>query len=539
MRRCIALAAFALAACGAPATVKQPAAASARAAPDATPKAPLEWAEFNDKTFARAKAERKFVVMDGSAEWCHWCHVMEAVTYHDPAVSQILRERFIAAKVDVDSRPDIEERYAAYGWPATVIFSPDAAELGKYRGYIAPDEFAELLRAVVSAGAGPEVAAAKLVPLADAPLTAEQMASIARSTQLGLDAYWDDAQAGWGHQQKLGIPTTNAWTLQRARTDAVSRQRALAVLGQQRKIMDPIWGGIYQYSTDGDWEHPHFEKLMTYNAGALDNYAEAFELTGDAAWLDTAKQLRGFISRFMMSPEGGFYATIDADLNAHEVGKTFLTGHEYYAKGEADRLALGSPRIDTHEYGRENGLVIAALCSYFRATRDVTARDQASRCAARMVATHASAKGGMTHDVSAGADAARILFLSDNAALAFGLARLAEEGAAPELLTSALGIADFALAELEDKRGGGFFAHTVDDAAVGVFAERRKPFEDNVAMIRALIKLAVLSPAKAPVYRRAIDRGLRAIATPDAIHDRGRFVGDLLLALGEATARSR
>ena len=156
-----------------------------------------------------------------------------------------------------------------------------------------------------------------------------------------------------------------------------------------------------------------------------------------------------------------------------------------------------------------------------------------------MVATHASAKGGMTHDASAGSDAARVLFLSDNAALAFGLARLAEEGAAPELLTSALGIADFALAELEDKRGGGFFAHTVDDAAVGVFAVRRKPLEDNVAMIRALIKLAVLSPAKAPVYRRAIDRGLRAIATPDAIKERGRFVGDLLLALDEATARSR
>src|SRR5258706_5919290 len=41
------------------------------------PKEPLPWAEFNAATFARAKAERRFIVMDGSAEWCHWCHVME------------------------------------------------------------------------------------------------------------------------------------------------------------------------------------------------------------------------------------------------------------------------------------------------------------------------------------------------------------------------------------------------------------------------------------------------------------------------------
>ena len=40
------------------------------------------------ETFARAKAERKYIVMDGSAEWCHWCHVMEATTYHDAAVAR-------------------------------------------------------------------------------------------------------------------------------------------------------------------------------------------------------------------------------------------------------------------------------------------------------------------------------------------------------------------------------------------------------------------------------------------------------------------
>ena len=47
------------------------------------PREPLAWAPFAPETFARAKAERKFVVLDGSAEWCHWCHVMEDESFDD------------------------------------------------------------------------------------------------------------------------------------------------------------------------------------------------------------------------------------------------------------------------------------------------------------------------------------------------------------------------------------------------------------------------------------------------------------------------
>src|SRR5262249_11919526 len=130
--------------CGAVAPPATPAEKNAMI--EGAPREELPWGTFSPETFARAKAERKYVVMDGSAEWCHWCHVMEATTYHDPEVRKILDANFIAVKVDIDSRPDLEERYGDYGWPATVIFSPDATELGKFKGYIAPDKFAEILR---------------------------------------------------------------------------------------------------------------------------------------------------------------------------------------------------------------------------------------------------------------------------------------------------------------------------------------------------------------------------------------------------------
>ncbi|HEU4538521.1 MAG TPA: DUF255 domain-containing protein [Polyangiaceae bacterium] len=110
------------------------------------------WASFSFETFARAKAEHKFIVLDGTAEWCRPCRAMEATTYRDPAVRRLLDEHFIAIRVDVDANPDVGKLYADWGWPATVLFSPDAAELGKHQGYIGPEEFAGILRKVVAEG---------------------------------------------------------------------------------------------------------------------------------------------------------------------------------------------------------------------------------------------------------------------------------------------------------------------------------------------------------------------------------------------------
>src|SRR5580704_10128307 len=157
--------------------VARPAAppAAATAAAEGAPRDALAWADLTPATFARAKAERRYVILDGAAEWCHWCHVMEATTYHDPKVKELLDARFIAVKVDVDARPDVEERYADWGWPATVIFSPDAEELGKLRGYVAPEELLRVLREVVASGgegasSGEARAASPREPLSDATL---------------------------------------------------------------------------------------------------------------------------------------------------------------------------------------------------------------------------------------------------------------------------------------------------------------------------------------------------------------------------------
>lgn len=534
MRRVVlAFALVSLAACGGSRATGRPAADAAHA--EGAPREPLAWTDLTPATFARAKAEGKYVLLDGSAEWCHWCHVMEATTYHDPAVRKILDAHFITAKVDVDARPDIEERYGDWGWPATILFSPDGAELGKYRGYIAPDKFSAILSEIVASKAKdkPTPTSAEVPPEAPrAALSEEHLAWVQHAVDVELDDYWDEKRGGWGRMQKAPLGWNNAWMLRRAEQgDDEARRKAIFTLDQQSRLIDPVWGGIYQYSAASDWDHAHFEKLMTFQAPALDNYATAYRLTKEPRHLERAKRMHAYLERFMKGPEGGFYTSQDADLNAHERDKPFLNGHQYYALDERGRLARGVPRVDKGEYGRENGLAIAAYATFYEVTGDAAVLAAAERAAERVWSTHLTPEGGITHGPrTEGARA--MLHLSDNAAFAYGLARLYEVTKRDLHLERAKKIADFVIGGLADPRGGGLFAHTADPDAVGVFAARRVPFEDNVMAVRALSRVA--RATRDARYGKAIDRVLRAISTPEEIKGRGRMLGDYLLALDES-----
>src|ERR1017187_3275128 len=80
------------------------------------PPAQLAWHPWSASVFAQARSENKFVLLDLEAVWCHWCHVMDDVTYRDPAVVQLLNQRYLLVNVDQDARPDISSRYQDYGW---------------------------------------------------------------------------------------------------------------------------------------------------------------------------------------------------------------------------------------------------------------------------------------------------------------------------------------------------------------------------------------------------------------------------------------
>jgi uncharacterized protein YyaL (SSP411 family) len=71
----------------------------------------IVWRSWSDSVFAEARSEHRFVLLDLGTVWCHWCHVMDEVTYRDPEVIDLVQKRYIAVRVDADSRPDLSNRY--------------------------------------------------------------------------------------------------------------------------------------------------------------------------------------------------------------------------------------------------------------------------------------------------------------------------------------------------------------------------------------------------------------------------------------------
>src|SRR5262249_4964013 len=115
----------------------------------ATQTAHIDWQPWSDSVFERAAREHRFVLLDLEAVWCHWCHVMDEVTYSDPKVIELIQSKYIAVRVDQDSRPDISRRYEDYGWPATVVFNAEGGEIVKRRGYLAPRVMTSMLEEII------------------------------------------------------------------------------------------------------------------------------------------------------------------------------------------------------------------------------------------------------------------------------------------------------------------------------------------------------------------------------------------------------
>ena len=368
----------------------------------------LQWVSWSDDVFKQAKAQNRFVLLDLEAVWCHWCHVMDENTYKDPAVLRLLRSRYIAVKVDQDSRPDLSNRYEDYGWPATVVFNGDGQEIVKRQGYISPDEMSSLLQAIIDDPTpGPSVKSEPKINFAENPLLTEKLRDALKAD---YQVQYDTQEGGWGFNDKFLDPDSAEYALWLARTgdkDAERKVKATLAL-QQKHNIDPVWGGVYQYSAEGDWVHPHFEKIAFFQASDMRIYALAYAQYRNSAYLQAAQDIHRFLKNFMMSPEGAFYVSQDADL---------IEGHhsaDYFALNDAARRKQGIPRVDKHLYARENGWIIDALTALYAGSGDPASLDEAIRATNWVVANRSLAGGGFSHDAKDIAGP----FLGDNLAMA-------------------------------------------------------------------------------------------------------------------------
>jgi hypothetical protein len=475
---------------------------------------PIPWASYGPEVFERAAKEKRYILLDMEAVWCHWCHVMDRETYTDPEVLRLIDAHYVPVKVDQESRPDLAIRYERYGWPATIILAPDGTEIVKRRGFIRADVLASILAAVIE---DPSPVPGIEVVLPDAYAPDAVLAEDAREALTARHVELLDIAKGGIDGPYRYLPWEAAeLALERARAGDASQAAWLrTTLRESYALIDPAFGGVYQYSVEQRWDRPHFEKIMSFQAENLRTYALAHGALGEAGDLDAARAIVRYVDEFLTSPEGAFYTSQDADL---ERG---VHSAEYFDLRREARLERGVPRVDTHRYARENGWMIEALATAYEVTGERAVLDRAVRAAEWIVAQRALPSGGFRHDE---VDAAGP-FLGDT--LAMGRAALALYRATGERAWLGRAVA-----------AAGFIDRTFRHDAAGYLAARPDgspvaplpQFDENAKLARFANLLHHYSGDAA--HRAIAEHALRFAATED-IYGPRREIGALLLADAE------
>jgi uncharacterized protein YyaL (SSP411 family) len=350
---------------------------------------PVDWWPWGEEALARARAERKPILLSIGYSACHWCHVMAHESFEDAATAQVMNALFVNIKLDREERPDLDKIYQLAhqalarrggGWPLTVFLTPDDL-LPFYAGTYFPPQarhglpaFVDVLRGVrrwfderpqeieqQNAALGEFLADYGKEAVALDRLDATPLALVRERIAANFDA--DNG----GHRGAPKFPAaTELALLQALAREGDTEAGSMATLGlrrmAERGLHDHLGGGYFRYCVDAEWSIPHFEKMLNDNAALLAIYAEAAAHSGEAEFLAAAEGIVAWLQRDMALDGGGYASALDADAEGEE-GRYYVWTREQIAAG----LTASAPADFDAAYGldaraqlRRSGLAPAA-----------------------------------------------------------------------------------------------------------------------------------------------------------------------------------
>ncbi len=311
---------------------------------------PVDWYPWCDDAIVKARELDRPILLSIGYSACHWCHVMAHESFEDPDVARYMNEHFVCVKVDREERPDLDKIYQtahqlltqrAGGWPLNVVINPHD-HVPFFAGTYFPRQprhgmpgFVEVLERIADFyrnhksrlrdhGLAVKTAFSQLE--AGAQSRGSVGADALETAFTELARQYDPVHGGFGSAPKFPHPTNlhlclRHWDRHRdedggAAALDICRHTLRAML--QGGLYDQLGGGFYRYSVDAQWMIPHFEKMLYDNAQLLPLLVDVWLATGEQAFRDTAVETGEWIIREMQAPEGGYYATLDADSEGGE-----------------------------------------------------------------------------------------------------------------------------------------------------------------------------------------------------------------------------
>ena len=450
-------------------------------------KTKVSWLQWCEESFRKAQDIDKPILLGISAVWCHWCHVMDQTTYSDSEVARLIEDRFVPIRVDRDQRPDIDKRYNMGGWPSTAFLTPDG-EVLTGGTYIPPQQMAALLEQVSLHYQKNKVSLKTRIKLTEKEtqkssqaygLDREDFQSVIDGLTLGIASRFDSLHGGFGDAPKF--PHTGALRLALLQHHLKGHKAALNIVKKTLTAMgssgiyDSVEGGFFRYSTTRDWSVPHYEKMCEDNAKLLVNYLEAYQVTGEKHFRDTAKGILTYINSKLSDQEnGGFFGSQDAD----EV---------YYKLSLAERQNRTPPRIDKTLFVNWNAMMVSAYLLAALALEEPSCQEFALRTVAMLLEKAFSPNKGMKHYIIE--DESHLSgLIADQAYMSQCLIDSYQMTSDRTFLKKAENLAEFMLDNLWDNNGG-FYDKPRENYAFGALKLLDKPLDENSVAADAFLRL--------------------------------------------------
>jgi uncharacterized protein YyaL (SSP411 family) len=518
---------------------------------------PVDWYPWGGEALSRARELEIPLLVSVGYSACHWCHVMAHESFEDPAIAELMNERFVCVKVDREERPDVDamcmEAVQALtgrgGWPLNAFLTPDLVPF--YAGTYFPPQTGRgmpswrmVLEALADAWAQrrEEIREQSSQILTSLRATARLEPSLEpiREDLLvqafsGLQAMYDWQNGGFGGPPKF--PQASAIELLLIRGELAMATHALEAMARGG-IYDQVGGGFARYAVDATWTVPHFEKMLYDNALLVRAFLHGWQVSGDERFRRTCRETVDWALREMRGPEGGFCAALDADSDGVE-GKFYtwtlaelrdVLGAEaddaiaYFGATERGNFESGlnvleargpepaareeirrklyearshrvRPGLDDKRLTGWNALMISALAEAGAVLEEPEYLEAASTCGAFLLSELQTADARLLHTWKDGE--ARIdAYLEDYAFLLDALLTLYESTFDVRWYREAIRLADQLAERFEDGERGGFFTTAEGQDELPI---RRKDLEDspipsgNSAAAFALLRLALIS----------------------------------------------